>query len=126
MIRTIAVQVESYDGTDAKSELEQGGVRMKWLCVALLFVSGAAVADVYVAIPTDTSKALYFPNIDTVQCYSVVVDSQPKMIRTDRCWQILLPTIFVKGSLLMMNRPLEQLLHSCATLGCELRAMPDN
>jgi hypothetical protein len=32
----------------------------------------------------------------------------------------------VNGSLLMMNRPIEQLLRSCASLGCELRPMPND
>ena len=97
---------------------------MRWLLIALLAVPAAAVADVYVAIPSDTSKALYFPNVDTVLCYSVVVDSEPVIVKTNRCWPVYLPTIFVEGSLLMMNRPIEQLLKSCAWLNCELRAMP--
>lgn len=97
---------------------------MRWLLIALLAVPVAAVADVYIAIPANAGQALYFPNVDTVQCYSAVVDSKPAFVRTDRCWQLLLPTILVEGSLLMMNRPLEQLLQSCAPLGCELRPMP--
>ena len=97
---------------------------MRWLLIALLAVPVGAVADVYVAIPTDTSQALYFPNVDTVQCYSAIVDNRPAIVRTDRCLQVLLPTIFVEGSLLMMNRPIEQLLASCAFLNCELRPMP--
>jgi hypothetical protein len=97
---------------------------MRWLFIALLAVPAAAVADVYVAIPANTSQALYFPGVETVQCYSVVVDSKPVIVATDRCWQVLLPTIFVEGNLLMMNRPIEQLLRSCAFLNCELRPMP--
>ena len=97
---------------------------MRWLFIAMLVVPVAAAADAYVAIPFDTSQALYFPNVETVHCYSAVVDSKPAMIQTDRCWQVLLPSVFVQGSLLMMNRPIEQLLESCAALGCELRAMP--
>ncbi len=83
-----------------------------------------AVADVYVAIPADTSQALYFPNVDTVLCHSVVVNNELASIETDRCWLVLLPTIVVEGSLLVMTRPIEQLLESCAWLNCELRAMP--
>ena len=97
---------------------------MRWLFIALLGVPVAAVADAYVAIPADTSQALYFPNVDAVHCYSAVIDSKPAMVKTDRCWQVLLPAVFVQGSLLMMNRPIEQLLESCAPLGCELRLMP--
>jgi len=97
---------------------------MRWLLIAMLAVPAAAVADAYIAIPFDTSQALYFPNVDTVQCYSAVVDSKPAIVQTDRCWQVLLPSVFVQGSLLMMNRPIEQLLKSCEALGCELRPMP--
>ncbi len=99
---------------------------MRWLFIAMLVVPAAAAADAYVAIPFDTSLALYFPNVDTVQCYSAVVDSKPAIVQTDRCWQVLLPSVIVQGTLVMMNRPIEQLLESCATLGCELRPMPAN
>ncbi len=98
---------------------------MRWLFIALLIVPVAAVPDVYVAIPSDTSKALYFPNVEFVQCYSALVGSKPAIVKTDRCRQVLLPTVMVNGSLLMMNRPIEQLLRSCASLGCELRPMPN-
>ena len=98
---------------------------MRWLFIALLIVPVAAVADVYVAIPLDTSKALYFPNVEFVHCYSALVGSKPAIVKTDRCRQVLLPTVMVNGSLLMMNRPIEQLLRSCASLGCELRPMPN-
>lgn len=97
---------------------------MRWLLLALLLAPFAAGADVYVAIPANTSQALYFPNVESVQCYSVVVDSEPAIISTDRCWQVLLPAVFVEGTLFMMNRPVEQLLKNCAFLGCELRPMP--
>lgn len=97
---------------------------MRWLLIALLAVPVAAVADVYVAIPANTSQALYFPALDTVQCYSAVVNGKPAAVKTNRCWQLFLPAVFVQGSLLMMNRPIEQLLQSCASLGCELRPMP--
>jgi hypothetical protein len=109
-----------------KSQQEQGGRVMKRLFLVLLFLPVAAVADVYVAIPYDTSQALYFPNVDTVQCYSALVGSKPAIVKTDRCRQVLLPTIMVNGSLLLMNRPIEQLLRSCASLGCELRPMPND
>jgi hypothetical protein len=99
---------------------------MRWLLIAMLAVPAAAAADAYIAIPFDTSQALYFPNVDTVQCYSSIVDSKPAMIQTDRCWQVLLPAVIVQGTLVMMNRPIEQLLKSCETLGCELRPMPAN
>ena len=99
---------------------------MRRLFLVLLFLPVAAVADVYVAIPYDTSQALYFPNVDTVQCYSAIVDSKPAIVQTDRCWQVLLPAVMVNGSLLLMNRPIEQLLRSCASLGCELRPMPND
>ncbi len=98
---------------------------MRWILIALIAASAAAVADAYVAIPWDTSKALYFPNVDTVECYSVVVDSEPAVVRTNRCWPVYLLTVVVQGNVLMMNRPLDQLLKSCAPLNCELRAMPD-
>ena len=97
---------------------------MRWLLIALLAAPVSAVADVYVAIPADTSQALYFPSVDTVQCYSEVVDSRPATVWTDRCWQLFLPAVLVEGNLLMMNRPIERLLASCAFLNCELRAMP--
>lgn len=99
---------------------------MRWLFIALLAMPVAAVADAYIAIPTDPSQALYFPTVDLVHCYSAVVDSKPAMIKTDRCWQVLLPSVFVEGNLYLMNRPIEQLLASCAPLGCELRPMPTN
>jgi hypothetical protein len=99
---------------------------MRWLFTVLFVLPISAFGDVYIAIPSDTSQALYFPNVDTVQCYSAVVDSKPTIVKTDRCWQVLLPTIMVNGSLLMMNRPIEQLLRSCASLGCELRPMPND
>ena len=98
---------------------------MRWLLIALLAVSIAAIADVYVAIPADTSKALYFPNVDTVLCYSISGNNELETVETDRCWPMFLQTISVKGSLLMMDRPIEQLLKNCAPLNCELRAMPD-
>ncbi len=47
---------------------------MRWILIAVIAASAAAVADAYVAIPWDNSKALYFPAVDTVYCYSVVVD----------------------------------------------------
>lgn len=98
---------------------------MRWILIALLAVPAVAVADVYVAIPADTSQALYFPNVDTVLCYSVVEQSKPVAIETDRCWPVFLPTIVVDGSvLIMIGRTVEQLLESCALLDCELRAMP--
>ena len=97
---------------------------MRWLLIVLLAMPAVAVADVYIAIPSDTSKGLYFPNVEAVHCYSAVVDSKPVIVKTNRCWQVLLPTVFVEGRLFLMNRPIEQLLQSCAPLGCELRAMP--
>jgi len=99
---------------------------MRWLFIILFGLPINALGDVYVAIPSDASQALYFPNVDTVQCYSAIVDSKPAIVQTDRCWQVLLPTVMVNGSLIMMNRPIEQLLRSCASLGCELRPMPSN
>ena len=99
---------------------------MRWLFTVLFVLPISAFGDVYVAIPSDTSKALYFPNVEFVQCYSALVDSKPAIVKTDRCRQVLLPTIMVNGSLLMMNRPIEQLLRSCASLGCELRPMPND
>ena len=99
---------------------------MRWLSIAMLVLPISAGADVYVAIPYSATQALYFPNVDTVQCYSAIVNSKPAIVNTDRCWQVLLPTIMVNGSLLLMNRPIEQLLRSCASLGCELRPMPND
>ena len=93
------------------------------LTIAML-LPAASLADVYIAIPSDNSQALYFPNADIAHCYSVVVDA-PVMIKTDRCWVVLLPSVLVEGNLVMMNRPIEQLLKSCASLNCELRAMPN-
>ena len=97
----------------------------KALLTIAMLLPAAGLADVYIAIPADTSKALYFANVDTVLCHSVVVDSEPVIVKTDRCWPVFLQTIFVEGSLLIMNRPIEQLLKSCASLNCELRAMPN-
>jgi hypothetical protein len=111
--------------TSAKNKSKGGGI-MRWFFIAMLAMPVAAAADVYVAIPSDTSQALYFPNVDFVQCYSAVVDSAPAIVRTDRCYQIFLPAVFVQGNLLMMNRPIDQLLASCAPLSCELRAMPND
>ena len=99
---------------------------MRWLSIAMLVLPISAGADVYVAIPYSPTQALYFPNVDSVQCYSAFVNSKPAIVNTDRCRQILLPTVMVNGSLLMMNRPIEQLLKSCAPLGCELRPMPND
>lgn len=118
------MQAGADDGTDAELIKKQRGYGMRWLLIAMLAVPVAANADVYVAIPADTSQALYFPNLDTVQCYSAIVDNAPAIVRTDRCFQIFLPAIFIDGTLLLMNRPLEQLLESCSSLNCELRAMP--
>ncbi len=98
---------------------------MRWLLITLLAVAATAIADAYVAIPWDTSKALYFPNVETVQCYAAVADSEPAAIHTDRCWPVFLPSVFVQGNLLLMNRPLEQLMKSCESLNCVLRDMPD-
>jgi len=98
---------------------------MRWILIALIAASAGAVADAYVAIPWDDSKALYFPTVNTVYCYSVVVESEPTVVATDRCWPVYLPSVFVEGTVLMMNRPLDQLLRSCAPLNCVLRAMPD-
>ncbi len=97
---------------------------MKWILIAMLAVP-VAVADVYVAIPADTSKALYFPTVDTVLCFSVVEHSELVALETDRCWPVFLPSIVVEGNvLIMIGRTTEQLLESCASLNCELRAMP--
>jgi hypothetical protein len=98
---------------------------MKWILAVLLSVHGSAVADVYVAIPADTSKALYFPNVDTVTCVSTVQNGEPVAVETDRCWPVWLPTIIVQGKLLLLARPIDQLLQICASLDCELRDMPD-
>ena len=57
---------------------------MRWFLIALIAVSATAVADAYVAIPWNDSKALYFPTVDTVLCYSVVVESEPTVVNTDR------------------------------------------
>ena len=97
----------------------------KALLTIAMLLPAAGLADVYIAIPSDTSQALYFPNVDTVYCYSVVVDTEPAIVKTDRCWSVLLPSVFVEGNLLLMNRPIEQLLKSCASLNCDLRAMPN-
>ena len=99
---------------------------MRWVSIAMLVLPISAGADVYVAIPHSATQALYFPNVDTVLCYSAVVVGKPAIVKTDRCWQILLPTVMVNGNLLLMNRPIEQLLRSCASLGCELRPMPND
>ncbi len=107
-------------GYEESKEIEE----MKWILIAILAVP-VAVADVYVAIPADTSKALYFPTIDTVVCFSVVEHSELVALETDRCWPVFLPSIVVEGSvLIMIGRTTEQLLESCAFLNCELRAMP--
>ena len=98
---------------------------MRWFLIALIAASATAVADAYVAIPWNDSKALYFPTVDTVLCYSVVVESEPTVVNTDRCWPVYLPSVVVAGNVLMLNRPLDVLLKSCAPLNCELRDMPD-
>jgi hypothetical protein len=97
---------------------------MKWLLLALLAMPVTAVADAYVAIPANTGMALYFPTVDSVQCYSAVVNSAPAIVSTNRCYQLFLPAVFVQGTLFMMNRPIDQLLKSCAFLNCELQPMP--
>jgi hypothetical protein len=99
---------------------------MRWILIVLLAAPAVTVADAYVALPADTSQALYFPDVKTVLCYSTLQDNQLVGIETDRCWPKLLPTIVVRGSVLLMNRPIEQLLKSCESLNCELRAMPQN
>ena len=99
---------------------------MRWILMVLLAAPAVTVADAYVALPADTSQALYFPDVKTVLCYSTLQDNQLVGIETDRCWPKLLPTIVVQGSVLLMNRPIEQLLKSCESLNCELRAMPQN
>lgn len=98
---------------------------MRWFLITLIATSAAAFADAYVAIPWDDSKALYFPSVEFVYCYSVVVDSEPTVVSTDRCWPVYLPSVVVAGNVLMMNRPLDVLLKSCAPLSCELREMPE-
>ena len=98
---------------------------MKWIAIVLLAASSVAHSDVYVAIPEDSGQALYFPGVDTVLCYSVTAGNRLESIATDRCWPTAVTTIVVGGSLLMMNRPIPQLLKSCEWLNCELRAMPD-
>ena len=98
---------------------------MRWFLIAMLAVPAVVIADVYVAIPADTSQALYFPSVENVLCYSVAAGGKPTAVRTDRCWPLLVTTVVVEGSLLVMNQPLERLLESCAWLNCELRAMPD-
>ncbi len=98
----------------------------KALLTVAMLLPVAGLADVYIAIPSDTSQALYFPNADTAHCYSVVVNSAPVMVKTNRCWLVLLPSVFIEGHLLLMNRPIEQLLKSCESLNCELRAMPND
>ena len=45
---------------------------MRWLFTVLFILPISAFGDVYIAIPSDTSQALYFPNVDTVQCYFVI------------------------------------------------------
>ena len=99
---------------------------MRWILIVLLAVPAVTVADAYVALPADNSQALYFPNVDTVLCYSTLQSDKLVAVETDRCWTKLLPTIVVQGSVLLMTRPIEQLLQSCASLNCELRAMPEN
>ena len=99
---------------------------MKWISIILLAAPAVTVADAYVALPADTSQALYFPNVESVLCYSALQNNELVGIETDRCWPKLLPTIVVQGSVLLMNRPIEQLLKSCESLNCELRAMPEN
>ena len=107
-------------GDEENKEIEE----MKWILIAMLGVP-VAVADVYVAIPADTSKALYFPTVDTVVCFSVVEHSELVALETDRCWPVFLPSIVVEGIvLIMIGRTTEQLLESCASFNCELRAMP--
>ena len=98
---------------------------MRWLLLTLLGVAAAAIADVYVAIPWDTSKALYFPAVETVQCYAAVADSEPAAVETDRCWPVFVPSVMVQGNLLLMNRSLDQLMKSCESLNCVLADMPD-
>jgi len=102
------------------------GLGVKWVLIALLFVSATAVADAYVAIPADSKKALYFPDVETVTCLSAVKDQRDLVsIETDLCQPALLQTIVVEGQLLLLDRPLDQLLESCKSLHCELREMPD-
>ena len=72
---------------------------MRWLFIAMLAMPAAAVADAYVAIPTTTSQALYFPNAEFVHCYSAVVNSEPTMVKTDRCFQVFLPSVVLQWSL---------------------------
>ncbi len=99
---------------------------MRCMLIVLLAVPAITVADAYVALPADTSQALYFPNVDTVLCYSTLQNDKLAAYETDRCWPKLLSTIVVQGSVLLLTRPIEQLLQSCAPFNCELRAMPEN
>jgi hypothetical protein len=105
--------------------VDRRGDYMRWILIALLAVYASAVADVYVAIPADTSRALYFPSVNTVTCPSADENDNPTSIETDRCWPTWLSTIVVQGNVLLMDRPIEQLLESCDSLNCELREMPD-
>ncbi len=103
------------------------GLSVKWVLIALLFVSATAVADAYVAIPASASHALYFPEVETVTCLSAVKDQRDLVsIKTDQCRPALLQTIVVEGQLLLLDRPVDQLLESCQSLHCELREMPDD
>jgi hypothetical protein len=99
---------------------------MRWILIVLLAVPAVTVADAYVALPTDTSQALYFPNVEAVLCYSTLQNNELVGIETDRCWPKSLLTIVVQGYVVLMTRPIEQLLKSCEPLNCELRAMPEN
>ena len=94
--------------------------------IVLLFASATAVADAYVAIPADSKKALYFPDVDTVTCLSAVKDQRDLVsIETDLCRPALLQTIVVDGQLLLLDQPVDQLLESCKSLHCKLKEMPD-